>query len=116
MSDDHGSQLPPPPPPPAADQVGFLRRNRTAVIIVAVGLVVLALVLGSLQSKDEPTEPGRRMSLTEAVCDMLNDGDSPDFALRVARDLAADHPATFDDPDSAARLALAQAQGQGCGP
>ena len=46
---------------------------------------------------------------------MLNDGDTPNFALRVARDLAADHPATFDDSDSAARLALAQAQSQGCG-
>jgi hypothetical protein len=86
-------------------------------VLFVVGGCILAgsVAIGAVTKKDEPAEPSRRMSLTEAVCDMLNKGDEPDFAFRVARDLANDHPATYPDAEVAARQALTAAQAKGCG-
>ena len=34
------------------------------------------------------------MTLVEAACQMLNDGEHPEFVYAVTKDLAADHPLT----------------------
>ena len=56
------------------------------------------------------------MTLVEAACQMLNDGEHPEFVYAVTKDLAADHPLTFGEDESiAARVAVERAQAQGCG-
>ena len=83
-------------------------------MVVAGLLVVGGMVVGEVD--DDNDEPERRMTLVEAACQMLNDGEHPEFVYAVTKDLAADHPLTFGADESvAARVAVERAQAQGCG-
>jgi hypothetical protein len=64
-----------------------------AVVGLAVVGGIVVFVLPAVSDDDGDDDPGRMMTLTEAACQMLDDGDDPELVYAVAKDLAADHPA-----------------------
>lgn len=82
-----------------------------AIGIGIAGLIVISAVAGS----DDDDEGGKKMTLTEAACKLLREGEDSEFTYSVMKDLAADHPLVYGEDESiAARLAVEQAQAQGC--
>lgn len=111
--------FPPPTPTPLAPQPRAWRQN-VAITVLVGGVVAVGLLAYSGSSdRDRDRDDGGgggRMTLTEAVCGMLNDGEDPEFVYDVAKDLAADHPLVYGEDESvAARAAVTRAQAQGCG-
>ena len=109
------SNLPPPLPPlPPAPP----KKQRAWPWVVG-ALVIAGSVAGAINRDDDDGDdnsPGERMSLVEAVCGMLNDGEDRELVYAVARDLAADHPSVYGEDEAfAARTALNRAVAQGCG-
>lgn len=102
-----------PPPSVLPRQRGS--RDRWWIWIVAGAVGFITITVGSaLAAKDDG--PSQRMSLTEAVCQMLNDGTDPETAYGTAKILASQYPLTYGEDESvAARVAVQHAQAQGCG-
>lgn len=90
------------------------RRNRIVVIVMAVlALVVVAGIIGNAVTKKD--DPGDNLTLTDAACKMLNEGNTEAVTLQTMRQLASTRRDVFDDPAEAARLAVASARARGCG-
>jgi hypothetical protein len=91
------------------------RHNRKVVVVIAAVFAVLA-VSAIAKSYEKPPAPQRLMTLTEAACSMLREGDSAELTYATMKDLAAQHPLVYGEDESiAARAAVTQAQAQGCG-
>ena len=84
---------------------------KIAVPIVAVVLILFAV--GSIAGNKQDDVPSQKMTLTEAVCKMLREGDDAELAFSVAKNLARDHPLYYPDADLAVRAAVADAAGAG---
>lgn len=62
------------------------------------------------------SDGGKKMTLTEAACQLLGDGETSESTYAVMKDLAADHPLAYGEDESvAARIAVNAAIDQGCG-
>jgi hypothetical protein len=121
MNETTNSPWPAPMSPEEARAAAAAKRkkhDRRLVIGIVAGAVVLTASMGwtALQNNREDNEPQRMMSLTEAACQMLNEGKTPEFTYSVAKDLASQYPLTYGEDESiAARAAVSRAQAQGCG-
>ena len=90
-------------------------KRREVLIASIIGAVAVFYVIGSATSDDADDSGDEPVTLVEAACDMLDDGESPDFTYDVLMDVIGDREFDFPNPDRAARSAIVEAQEQGCG-
>jgi hypothetical protein len=78
-------------------------------------VAIVVAVSGIVYKATRNDEPARQLSPTQAACQLLEDGDSPQRAYDVMRDLLADESyAVGDDTAAVARRAVDRAVAQGC--
>lgn len=108
-------------PPPQLPQLPPLEPERKHPTLKILGITAAALIgLGLFSTIDHGGDDddggGRKMTLTEAVCKMMREGDTAEEAYGAAKILASQHPLVYgEDESTAARAAVIAAQGQGCG-
>ena len=78
--------------------------------------LIVALVGLSAVSPDDPApRSARSVTPVESACDMLRDGETPQFAYEVLKGLMDDRSYDYPNPDVSARLAVRMAEADGCG-
>lgn len=106
-------------PAPVSPQVAAEARQRRRNRVLVIGSIVLGALVGGgaiIEAVENSRDSGRLMSLSEVVCQELNEGKSPEFAYSIAKDLASERPLVYGEDESiAARAAVTRAQAQGCG-